>query len=624
MNTSRTSFGFNFAGYDNWSPVQPYANVAMTASLWYAAGTNTASAVDPLGNPTEDAWCYLFQGQPNTAGVYECRFSSAGTPACSFGTVSGISTANGVTSFTLALPPAAEGQNVSLTITGTTGGIQSLQVMRPGHDFSDRFNKAVVALATAGTSLRFMDFVGTVGSKLAHWADRPTPALTCLAYSKGGAPIEDAIAFAALTGTHPHIPIPELADADYVRQKAMLEQLLMPAWMHLSWEDGNEPWNWGQPGFATASALLTSGDPISAAVLKAFPNEGTGEYNVLRRWALRTVEHSEIYRSVWGDAAMPEQSARVRPCYFGQQAQAWTTACAFDAIFGLLCGGYKTGVTVPGIPVRLPSAYLYGVGCSAYYSTSYTTPPVTVDDCFGLAAVNDFAGWSANLRQHAQVSAAMGCRMVAYEGGWALNETGGAKNNVTYPPEFGAKFDPRCMLLIERLHDEWEMLGGDVLYHEAMNGGLQGWVNWGFYDDMAQTSTLPKARAAAAVLAGPSQQITGYPRLGDTVHGGDALPIGTLWSPMPKGAPITMTPGMILAWTFYGPVARLYDWLVHLAGSGSLDVWVGGRARPPVTVSSDVTAPIAGWGGPYCRAGLVTLVLRCTAGSVTVNTLQMV
>ncbi len=89
--------------------------------------------------------------------------------------------------------------------------------------------------------LRFMDWMQTNNSTLAHWEDRPQ--LTDYSWERRGVPLEIMLRLANETGAEPWFTLPHLADDDFVRRFAeMVKSALDPA-LRVWVEYSNEVWN---------------------------------------------------------------------------------------------------------------------------------------------------------------------------------------------------------------------------------------------------------------------------------------------------------------------------------------------------------------------------------------------
>lgn len=135
-------------------------------------------------------------------------------------------------------------------------------------------------------ALRFMDWMATNNSPLAHWADRAEPADASWA-TPAGVPLEIMVKLANETGTDPWFTLPHLADPQYIEQFAsyvrdQLDPRLTP-WFEYS----NEVWNWQ---FAQAQWANERGQAL-------WPDLGTAWVEF---YAGKSVEMAQIIDKTYG------------------------------------------------------------------------------------------------------------------------------------------------------------------------------------------------------------------------------------------------------------------------------------------------------------------------------------
>jgi hypothetical protein len=217
-----------------------------------------------------------------------------------------------------------------------------------------------------------------------EWTDRKLPAAMRAAWGDRAAVWEYEVMMANETGKDLYITLPVLSSPEYIQNLALLirygsdgvnpytEPVADPAYpglnpnlrVYVEW--GNEFWNWAfsQGGWAA--------DAGRAAVLNNTPEgqivnfDGLRPGGDFRRWAaLRTVEASKIFRSVWGDEAMGD---RVRVLleyqYNNQQSTAVGTLKFIDSY-------YNNGDGIEHVPDPHPiSYYIWGAGGAAYFGAS--------------------------------------------------------------------------------------------------------------------------------------------------------------------------------------------------------------------------------------------------------------
>ncbi|BCM91782.1 anti-sigma-I factor RsgI3 [Abditibacteriota bacterium] len=265
-------------------------------------------------------------------------------------------------------------------------GISGLKIMRPLEAGSPRphntdeviyrpFKKAIENYS----AIRWLQ-VANVHST-GKWQDRTKPDYISFTKSdnnsSGGEKWEILVMLANETGKDLYICTPVNADDEYFIQLARLLRYgsdgdkpysaptANPVYPPLNsnlrvyFEVGNEIWNWGFASTQDARSAAEAEIKADTPEAKIFNYNGQGNY---RTWhALRTVRASNIFRSVFGDAAMDE---RIRPLleyqYNNYQDTAWQSFKFLDAYFN---NGDGNHVPTPH-PVNY---YIWGAGGATYY-----------------------------------------------------------------------------------------------------------------------------------------------------------------------------------------------------------------------------------------------------------------
>jgi hypothetical protein len=218
-----------------------------------------------------------------------------------------------------------------------------------------------------------------------------------------------------------------------------------------------------------------------------------------RRQAERTVQISNIFRSVFGDAAMITRIRPVMESQFGNPG-----ADLYGEATMLL--GYYDNLSPGNTPVATahpPSYYIYGAGGSAYYNPPDPSPSGVNNDAAGLStffagmypATNGFAN---AINADAAVVSTMGVKRVAYEGGPSLDNLGGSTPTGQYLVfnELAALAvtDSRMTTTMVTAHNLWAANGGDLLNYFTATGNQQ----WGFTANIFNLNT-PKLNAITAL-----------------------------------------------------------------------------------------------------------------------------
>jgi len=370
---------------------------------------NVLATADANGNPTQDFGVYLNEEAPE-AGTYTIsgfanqkpQIATVLTPAVvapvSYNTTTHFfSTTINVQPENGSLSGGGPGQFV-LIVTDTGGGVTGLKAMRPTFpgsttslDPSILFNPAYEALTDSSFSAyRFMDLTQTNDSTQQNWADRVLPSA---ANYTSGLPWEDVVRLANETGKDIYINIPQEATNAYITNLAELLKYgsdgvnpytspqanpvypgLNPG-VHVYIEYSNEVWNfsftqWGM-NESEAEAAVAGNTPDGQiinydGVAGAQNADGTyaGQAVLNQRYhALRTVETSNIFRSVWGDAAM---GSVIRPVLEWQYGGGWY---GDDEMLPFLNAYYNNADGQQHVAVPHPVNYFIWGGGGAWYTT---------------------------------------------------------------------------------------------------------------------------------------------------------------------------------------------------------------------------------------------------------------
>ncbi|MFZ4537056.1 hypothetical protein [Propionivibrio sp.] len=377
-----------------------------------------------------------------------------------------------------------------LSFTQTGEGIRNLKVIRPGYDAKNPplFTRAFLDHVARFQTLRFMDWLRTNNNPVKHWVNRTSPQLSHYA-SPNGVPWEHIVELANQTGKNIWINIPAAADDDYVLQLARLLHGSLNPQSKIYVEYSNEVWN-GQfkqhgTNFDMAEAEVRE-NPASPLAYDGKKDRATLGY---RRIAKRGKEISDIFRSVYGDAAM---MTTVRPIYAIQVVNTYTTEIGLkflDAVYGS------------------PSQYFYAMAGAPYFNLgpqqnveNLTTEQVLQameNSIERLPEINRFEKNLALARWH-------GLPFMAYEGGSDTFGPGSieAKKN--------ANLAPRMESICNRYLNTWYENGGQLFMW--FNAGAGNWDTqygaWELTTDLAIIDT-PKIRCVDKSLAEPKPALKG-------------------------------------------------------------------------------------------------------------------
>ena len=434
----------------------------------YTALTNPAP-VGPDGWPSTDATLPLWTEAREPEGTYQLSFDgqaqvvdwqgvgsfSAGGVAYGTALPAGVgydpTTNRTSVQWTIAAPAAPGGAYLGFVASQRTpaaavgSGITNVQVMRPiargsatSHAPGSLFTADLKRLLSGFTVIRLMDYLATDANNQRHWADRVTP-LAASQYQtqagygwqgKGGA-WEYGIELANETGKDLWINIPLQVDDDYVTRLAQVLRYgsdgtnpyaavqsapLFPplnANLRVYVEYSNEVWNDefimdGQNVALAQAAVAAGGSPLNY--------DGATNPTLLgqRRVAERTKEISDLFRAVWGDAAM---MTRIRPVLEWQYGNAQGGA---ENGLGFLEAywGNADGLSHAATPYPV-GHFLWGGGGGWYATLSDTSPPTVA----GMFASGLALALPATTQVDGDWARSFGLHETGYEGGFFVGES---------------------------------------------------------------------------------------------------------------------------------------------------------------------------------------------------------
>jgi hypothetical protein len=539
--------GVNLTGVRDWSRDRLFAD-AMKSSRRFGSVDrpyDEAAPVDADGWPTGDAGVLVMADQPYIGGTYRLSCRGRGTIEVGGGSLRNQRWDPATRSTTAEVVVDERTRTLVLTFQGFAGGVKDVRLLRPGHGPHDLFNKDALARLARFSVLRGMDYAGTNGNPSRRWADRTLPGHASQAARRGhGASWEHLIQLCNTARKDCWLNVPDQVDDDYVTRLAQLVRYgsdgvtpyaspqASPAWPPLDpslavyVEFSNELWNFAggfdqtERNLAAADAELQAGDPHHLAW------DGNRErYNMAwRRIAWQAVRVSNLFRAVFGDAAM---MTRVRPVLATQGSNEWIWLQGLRYVEGVWGPGNAFGN-----PPRPVNQLLYGLaGATYFFLPGADRPGLTLDQLFAGLDLTRTRGW---VRALAAWAWPFGLKLLAYEGG----------HHLVSPANTGvltaASYDPRMKGALLRMYQDWFEEGGDVhaYYHLAgewdQHGqwGLAEWVDredeapWGPRTSLAAGGGTPKWAAVKQVLAGPRPAPTAGQLLPATLAAGDACLAG--------------------------------------------------------------------------------------------------
>jgi hypothetical protein len=326
-----------------------------------------------------------------------------------------------------------------------------------------------------------------------------------------------------------------------------------------------------------------------------------------RHTTKRSVEISNIFRSVFGDA---EMILRIRPVLMSQLGYAGGTL--FNETKMMLDYYDNMAGDFVANP-HPPNYYFYGAGGSGYYSPS---PKVSTLDAFFDDARMNPSGFEHDLKDDAHLVSAMGLKRVAYEGGPDLGDRGGARDDISQQ----AVNDKRMTTAMVNMQNAWVNNGGDLFVYYVSTGDYQ----WGFASDVYNLSTA-KLQAIDILNATQRAPLT----LGTLVPGSidgreaDACSRGWKCSPIPYRDYFTAD-GSRITWASYSFSSKISaPWTVNLSVSGAKNATVGVYVDGMLVGTQSTSGGELSFKAGAISPGLHGLIVRAVAGKFSLDTVAV-
>ena len=641
--------GINILYAGDYTPDLLFADAFKQSRSWNTSSGSSAS-VDSNGWPVLDANIYVWAGQTlNMSGTYALSFNGQATVTVTLGggTISNqtYDSSSNRTTATLAMTNAdlllsfTNTQRTSSSATNT--GITNVKLMRPtsygastSYPVTANFTTLIKGLINGFGTIRFMDYLATNANAQVNWSDRIPPTYaTCVVsdanygWQGKGSPWEYTAILCNETGKDMWICIPAGATDAYITNVANLiafgsdgtnpytSTQANPAYPPLNpslkvyVEYSNEVWN-------TAGAFTQSAMNHNAAISEVngggsplnFDGDTSDSNWAARRTAKRTVEISNIFRNVFGNAAM---MVRVRPVLESQEGY---------VAFWLLqqthmLEDYYNNPNRVATP-HPPGYFIYGGGGSAYFNPDNGSATLSLSNIW-TSDTFDNAVWAPICQNDSNYDLPVYGKRVAYEGGPSMDNTGHSESIKSQ-----AWSDPGMTTSVSSHQTTWDQNGGDLLCYFDSTGDYQ----WGFTHDPAVLNT-PKLLAIDSINS--SARATG--------NYGVAIP-GTLIASA-YNSPESWAgsdPHNLSAngnWTWTGYVVKnassgAFSIKLNAGSSGAAnkaDIYVDG------SLVGTITIPNTGSNGTYqdsatltcgtLAAGTHGVLLKASSGNFGVNTI---
>jgi hypothetical protein len=640
--------GINIYYAGDWAGDLLFADAFKESRGWTGLDGSSTVAVDANGWPTEDAETYVWAGQTlDMSGTYALSFNGQATVTCTGGTVTNVAynaaanqTTATVTMSNTDLNMAFKGTQRTAS-SGAGTGVTNVKLMRPtsygastSYPTSATFTTLIEGLVEEFGTVRFMDYLATNGNLQVNWSDRVPPTYaTYVVYDPSygwegrGSPWEFAVQLCNETNTDMWINIPVGATDAYVTNVANLiaygsdgtnpytSAQASPAYPPLNpalrvyVEFSNEVWN---TGFVQAATNHASAQAEVAAGGSPLNFDGdTNDWNwAARRTAKRTVEIGNLFRGVFGNAAM---MTRIRPVLESQEG--YTSFWLMQQVH-MLEDYYNNPAQVSD--PHPPSYYVYGGGGSAYYNPDDSSPSLTLTSIWSSETF-DVTQWAPICQSDSDYDLPVYGMRVAYEGGPSMDDTG---NSESIKSE--AWGEPQMTTCVFDHQTTWDQNGGGLLCYYDSTGGYE----WGFTLDPAVLDTA-KLEAIDQVNSSPAAVGTYGTAIPGTVTA-SAYTSPETWAGV---NPASMSAGAGSFWTWTGYVVNTATTRVFSVGlsagsegtGNTADLYVDGTYQGTVSIpntgSNSTFQSSATLQTGVMTAGTHGFLLKASAGSFGVNTI---
>ncbi|MBN1124533.1 MAG: hypothetical protein JXA82_05960 [Sedimentisphaerales bacterium] len=338
--------------------------------------------------------------------------------------------------------------------------IRNIRVIMPGFEDTYKTNPwhPVFLNRWKGMAcLRFMDFMHTNNSRIAHWSQRPT--LQDATFSQKGIALELLIDLCNRLGADPWFCMPHLADDEYIRNFAQMVKSQLDPSRKIVVEYSNEVWNgmFQQSKFAGQEGIKL----------------GFAEKSWEAAWrytAYRSVQVFRIWEQVFGGSErlvriLPSQAANP---YVSERVVEWQDAYKHaDAL-----------AIAPYISMNLSP----GGKPDAKQVANWSVEQVL--DYLENKALPESIKW---IQDSKKIADKYGLKLMTYEGGQHMVGVGGGEN-IEQLTELlhKANAHPRMADIYAKYYAAWEDAGGDLFCYFSSVSKWSKWGSWGllqYYDE---------------------------------------------------------------------------------------------------------------------------------------------
>ncbi|WP_051492021.1 M10 family metallopeptidase C-terminal domain-containing protein [Roseivivax isoporae] len=518
--TDRPGLAFGLNGISDWSPAQPFLNLFKTAREWigHSAGTWGALSFEQMergGLLDADGYLtrmpqgivavesFVLTEMPAdadyTAGRYRLTYDGAGRIDILGGT--NVTRSDGKIRFDYT-PTGSGLVAVRITATdpaGTGDHLRNIALVKEdhaaAHDAGAIFNPRWLEVIEDAHALRFMDWMQTNNSDLAHWEDRPTA--SSFTYSRG-APVEVMVALANQTGSDPWFNIPHDADDAYIRAFATYVRDTLDPDLRAHFEFSNEVWNFmfEQARDSAADARVRFGRDLGDGWMQEYGARASEMAAILD--AVYAGQGDRLVKTIATHTGWPglEASMLEAPAYVAQGHAAPHTrfdAYAVTGYFGGPLGSAKLDAVRGWIAESAAAATaaaraqgLSGAARDAYLAEHRfdVATDLAIRELRDGSVTGDPSGSLAELFEtfayHARVAERYGLDLVMYEGGTHVVALGDAVNDATLTDFFvHLNYSAGMGTLYEELLEGWVAAGGTLFNSFVEVAGPSKWGSWG-------------------------------------------------------------------------------------------------------------------------------------------------
>ena len=477
LTPQQSRLGINLGGLVDWNTELPFVDVFRLSRHWISQrqgekwGKGPELALDERGWVTRlEPGCWAdtplctIQGGHYPSGEYVCLYEGEGEiefrGGCSI-----VSQEPG--RIVVQVDSSKGGIFLGVKSVNPDNYLRNIRVIMPGFEDSyqaEPFHPDFLARWAEFSTIRFMDWMRTNGSKVATWEDRPRQ--DDATWTEKSAPLEVMIDLCNRLKVNPWFCMPHLADDDYVRQFAEQVKRDLDPSLTVYVEYSNEVWN------SIFEATKYCNERGMELGLAEKPWEAGWRYG-----SMRSVQIFAIWEDVFGG------TERLVRCMATQAAvpfvseaklsfqDAWQhcDALAVAPYFGMVLSPRST-------------------------PTSDEVAAWSVEQVLDHLEQVSLPQAIGNIAKQKQVADKYGLRLVAYEAGQHAVGAGGGENNDALTVLLQAANRHQRMGAMYTLYlDAWRDAGGDVMCIFSSVGRWSKWGSWGLVEYVDDDT--PKYRA---------------------------------------------------------------------------------------------------------------------------------